>query len=156
MSAAHLIQLQHRPPPPPPPPLPPWPPLGVCAAEFHAHYHSLSASNANIVLSLPSMHYATAPSYYPPLKVTSDRWQKESIKWNADTGEERSFTLKNSFNSSGCITVKMSAPRHCCPHCAAWFVFFGVQQLICVIEHLDEIAYIIHRRGPLYNFCISW
>lgn len=58
MSAAHLIQLLHTLLTPPPPP----PALGVCTAEFRAHYQSLSASDANIVLRLAPMHYATARS----------------------------------------------------------------------------------------------
>lgn len=51
MSAAHLIQLPHHPhhPHPPPPP-----PLGVCAAEFRAHYHCRSASGASVALKAPA------------------------------------------------------------------------------------------------------
>lgn len=59
---AHVCcSLNTAPASPPAPPHPP-PRLGVCAAEFRAHYHSRSASEANIVLGLLPMHYATALS----------------------------------------------------------------------------------------------
>lgn len=151
MSAARFIRLPRHPTPRHPPHTP--------TPHHHCHwvvfYCWISCSLSQSV-RVRRQHCVKAPAYAlcnsvivkkkkQPSKSPLIGDKRSQLSGMLTPGEERWFTLRNSFNRSGCITVKASNPPRV--YLCGVVVFCRTLQLICVIEHRDEIFYIMYQRG---------
>lgn len=102
------------------------------------------------------------------LNVTFERWQKDSIKWHGNTEEELEPRLLSVFSSENLWKqiiytelIVQATLGHYCQNgtsealmpiltCSACFrLYFGMQQLISIIEYHDEVAELGSLEGSI-------
>lgn len=133
-------------------------------AQFHANYDiSLHQAVTNIFPVWSMKNNKTLTLYLcimqqhdeKALNVTFERWQKHWIKWYGNTEEELKRSLLSVFSSENwwkliiyTDLIVQATLGHYCQNgmmpiltCSTCFrLYFGMQQLISIIEHHDEIA----------------